>query len=421
MKFEKYPLCDALQANLAEHNYRRPTDIQFKTIPSVLEGEDVLAIAPTGTGKTAAFAIPIIEKIQSSKRSKRTEQTSCLVMVPTRELAQQIGSVFARLSARTQVNSFALYGGTEQDAQVEQLIAGVDILIATPGRMFDLIHQGFLKIEGIRYLVLDEADHMLDLGFVDDIRFVKKLLKQEHQTIFMSATIDKRIKKLAYALVKGNAIRIQVSPKDPVSKNIDHFVMKVKQDDKRFFLEAFLRDHMEAKVIVFVRTIVRAERVVKAMGRVDIEAKGLHSDMEQVDRQKILEGFRKGDFRLLVATDISARGIDIVDVDFVINYDLPLKHENYVHRVGRTGRGERRGTAISYCSKEEESLLEAIEEFLGNPINQLAVSKSGYRHVVESYSVATEGSEQGFEELEAFIQSNELSSDRRPKRREKKR
>ena len=420
MKFEQYSLSDALKRNLATLGFRRPTDIQFKTIPSILKGEDVLAIAQTGTGKTAAFAIPIIERLHASKSSKRVEGIRCIVMVPTRELALQIGGVFEKLAQHTRVSVFTLHGGTEQDEQVRRLQNGIDILIATPGRMFDLINQGFIDLQYINTLVLDEADHMLDLGFIEDIRYIKKMLTRRHQTIFMSATINPEIKKIAYKLVKGNAIRIQLSPRDPVSRNVDHYVMFIKADDKRFFLEQFIRDNEGSRVIVFVRTRVRAERVSKAMARVEIDTQTIHGEMEQKKRIEVLNAFRAGEFDILIATDVSARGIDVPGVDYVINYDLPVKTENYVHRVGRTGRGNNRGTAISYCSVEEKPKLAEIEAFLDNPISEIRVGKKTYAHTVEVLSSAQSSHADAFSELEALVQEKGLGENRRPSRKKKK-
>jgi len=421
MKFEQYAISDELKRNLDQLGFRRPTDIQFKSIPSILKGEDVLAIAQTGTGKTAAFAIPIIERIHSGKSSKRVDGIGCLVMVPTRELAQQIASVFTKLSAHTRVSVYSLHGGTDQDPQIQKLQKGIDVLVATPGRMFDLIHQGYLDVETVEFLVLDEADHMLDLGFIDDIKYVKKLLPQRHQTVFMSATINQRIKKIAYSLVRGNAIRIQLSPKDPVSKQVDHFVMYVKQDDKRFFLEDFLNDNPGSKVIVFVRTRVRAERVVKAMARVGIESFMLHGEMEQEERASILDKFRNNAFRVMIATDVSARGIDVPDVEFVVNYDLPQKTENYVHRVGRTGRGENRGVAVSFCSEEEREQLAEIESFLSKPIEELKVGRKAYRRTVEMMQKTDANPDNLFASLESLVVEQGLHENRRPKKRGKKR
>lgn len=378
MKFEKYHISQRIKDNLAKMGFRRPTDIQFKAIPSIMKGEDVLAIAQTGTGKTAAFAIPIIDGIHRWKSSKRSFGIKCIVMVPTRELASQIGKVFETLSKHTKVKSFAVYGGVEQDAQIKKLSNGIDILVATPGRMFDLISQKAIGLNKVTTLVLDEADQMLDLGFIEDIRAIKQKLKQKHQTLFFSATINKKIKKLAFSQVKSTAIRIQVSPDDPVSKNVAHYVIFVEMEDKRLFLRRFIYDHPDSKILVFVRTRVRAERVAKALERGKIESITLHGEKDQKDRVAVMELFKKGKMNVLVATDVSARGIDIPGVDFVVNYDLPDKDETYVHRVGRTGRGRKKGMALSYCSTQEKDRLAGIQQFLTKPIETIAVSKEEY-------------------------------------------
>ncbi|MDG0817210.1 DEAD/DEAH box helicase [Bdellovibrio svalbardensis] len=392
MKFEKFHLSEDLLRNLNDNGFFRTTDIQFKAIPSIMKGEDVLAIAQTGTGKTAAFAIPIINGIHSNKSSKRVLGIKCLVMVPTRELAQQIGEVFNRLSKHTKVKPFALFGGVEQDAQIKKLQDGIDILIATPGRMFDLISQGFIDISHIETLVLDEADHMLDLGFIDDIESIKRKMTRRHQTLFFSATISPEIKKLAFSQVRSSAIRIQISPEDPVSKNVSHFVMNVEMDDKRFFLAEYLKQNPEGKFIIFVRTRVRAERVAKAMERVDIKTLTIHGEKDQTDRAEVMKAFRSGDCKILIATDLSARGIDIPDVTHVINYDLPEKPENYVHRIGRTGRGFNKGIAVSFCSQEEKPLLAEIETLLTKKIEVIKVSKKDYQIIASQPESAIDAS-----------------------------
>ena len=381
MKFEKFHLSEDLLRNLNDNGFFRTTDIQFKAIPSILKGEDVLAIAQTGTGKTAAFAIPIINMIHSEKSSKRALGIKCLVMVPTRELAKQIGEVFNKLSKHTKVKPFALFGGVEQDAQIKKLEDGLDILIATPGRMFDLISQGFVDISRIETLVLDEADQMLDLGFIEDIESIKRKLTRRHQTLFFSATIDADIKKLAYSQVRSSAIRIEISPEDPVSKNVQHFVMNIEMDDKRFFLAEYIKQNENGKFIVFVRTRVRAERVAKAMERANIATLTLHGEKDQTDRDQVMSDFREGKCKILIATDLSARGIDIANVTHVINYDLPEKPENYVHRIGRTGRGFNKGIAVSFCATEEKELLADIEALLGKKIEVIKVSKTDYEFI----------------------------------------
>ncbi|PIQ20821.1 MAG: RNA helicase, partial [Cytophagales bacterium CG18_big_fil_WC_8_21_14_2_50_42_9] len=383
MKFEDYNIGPEIQRSLQELDFKRPTDIQFKSIPPIIRGEDVLAIAQTGTGKTAAFAIPVLHILQERKKNaSRPDGIKCLVMVPTRELAIQITEVFAQLGKYTKLKIISVFGGVEQAPQIDQLEKGIDILVATPGRMFDLVSQGYIKLHRLEVLILDEADHMLDLGFIKDIRDLLKFLPRNRQTLFFSATINENIKKLAYSLVH-NAIRIQVSPKDPVAKNIDHAVMFVEMDDKRFFLERIIKEHPESKILVFVRTKVRAERVLKAMERAGIVTQTIHGDKDQHDRLQVMKRFKAGEVKVLVATDVSARGIDIAKVDYVINYDLPEVAENYVHRVGRTGRGTQKGHAVSFCSPEEKPVLQEIESFLDKPIKVLEISKTEYTETLD--------------------------------------
>jgi ATP-dependent RNA helicase RhlE len=410
MKFEKYPISDALKNNLARLGFVKTTDIQFKAMPSIMAGEDVLAIAQTGTGKTAAFAIPIINQIDQWKRSQRSNGIQCIVMVPTHELAMQIGEVFAQLSKQTKVKAFAMYGGVEQDPQIHTLQKGIDVLITTPGRLFDLISQGYVLLNRVQTLVLDEADHMLDLGFIGDIHAIKTKLPHNHQTLFFSATINADIKKLAYSQVRKSAIRIQISPDNRVSKNVSHYVMFVEMDDKRFFLERFLTDNPESRVIVFVRTRVRAERVAKAMGRVGIETLTIHGEKDQCDRAAVMNAFKAGACQVLIATDVSARGIDIPDVHYVLNYDLPDKAENYVHRVGRTGRGVKKGIAISFCSKEEKPRLEEIQGFLDQEIDVIELTKKDY-----AFTVTHPSGEPSLKEL-----LKEMEKEEEEKRKKKK-
>ena len=382
MRFDDYNISFEIRKNLSKLGFKKPTDIQFKSIPPIMKREDVLAIAQTGTGKTAAFAIPIIDMLHRQKNLRRKSGVKCLVMVPTRELAQQIADVFEKLSKHTRVKTFCIIGGVEQDAQIGKLQEDLDVLIATPGRMFDLVSQGHLSLKGIETLILDEADHMLDLGFIKDIEDVKRKLPKKHQTLFFSATINEKIKRLAYSLVT-NAIRIQISPKDPVSKNVNHSVAFVEMDDKRFFLERLVNENPDSKILVFVRTKVRAERVFKAMERVNIKTLTIHSDKEQKERFGVMSQFKKGEVKVLIATDISARGIDIPNVEFVVNYDLPEVSENYVHRVGRTGRGREKGSAVSFCSEEEKDILKEIEQFLGREVTVMEIGKNDYKDTLD--------------------------------------
>lgn len=408
MRFEDSNFNPLIKKNLSDMGFRRPTDIQFKAIPPIMKGEDVLAIAQTGTGKTAAFVIPIVNQLL---KEKNKGEVRCMVMVPTRELALQITEVFEMIAKDSELRVLCVYGGVEQDPQIEQLTKGVDILVATPGRMFDLTSQGFITTDKVKILVLDEADHMLDLGFIHDIRQLVTKLPKKRQTLFFSATIDHEIKKLAYSLVK-DAIRIQISPKDPVAKNIDHFVTFIEMDDKRFFLERMINEHPGSKILVFVRTKVRADRVCAALQRVEISSVTMHGDKDQKEREHALEQFRNGDVTILIATDVTARGIDIDDVEFVINYDLPENPEYYVHRVGRTGRGTKRGTAISFCSEEEKPVLEEIEAYLTKKIDVLDISK-------KDYSATISFSSQGTDDWKSLIKEAVIEQEKWDKKKKK--
>ena len=381
MKFSDYKISQAIKTQLDFLGYRRPTDIQFKVIKPILDGEDVMAISPTGSGKTAAFVIPTLSVIQKAK--KDNNMISCLVMVPTRELAKQIESVYVEIGKDTNVKVFGLYGGVDQLNQINALKNGVDILVTTPGRMFDLISQNIINISKIKFLILDEADLMLDFGFLKDIKDVMSFIPRKRQTLFFSATISKKIKSLAYNVVR-NPIRIQISPKNKIAKTIGHFFIKVKMYDKRFFLENMIKEYPQKKFIVFVRTQIRAKRVLEALKRVEIDSECLHGSIEQTERFLILNRFRIGENKVLITTDISARGIDIPDVEYVINYDIPDIPENYVHRCGRTGRGNKRGQAISFCSQIEQELLSLIIGHIGEEIEEYKVNKDEYFGIIDS-------------------------------------
>lgn len=378
MKFKDYPIHPSILQAIEELGYKRPTDIQYKVIPHILNGEDVMAVAPTGTGKTAAFAIPLLHKVNGYARKSGVQ---VLVMVPTRELARQIEQVFLDLSKHLSISILSLIGGVEQESQIKKLKENTQILITTPGRMFDLIAQGYLDISTVKMWVLDEADLMLDLGFARDIVDAKRKLPRYLQTLFFTATINKKIKSLAYDVVK-DAIRIQITQGNPVSKNVDHQVMMVEMDDKRHFLENILTEYPEDRFMIFVRTKVRAERVQKAMERIGISVEILHGGKEQSERFNTLERFRTGANKVLVTTDVACRGIDIPEVDYVINYDLPDNPENYVHRCGRTGRGNRRGQALSFCSTGELPMLETIEAYTGTEVDRFELNADEYAEIL---------------------------------------
>lgn len=402
MKFEDYySLAETIKNNLAHAGFVKPTDIQYKAIPSILRGEDVLAVAQTGTGKTAAFAIPVIQKIMELNSSQRSEGIKCVVMVPTRELAMQVTEVFQKIAKGTRTTTFCVFGGVEQAPQIAKLEQGIDILVTTPGRMFDLASQGYIRLNRVRILILDEADRMLDPSFIKDIQDVTERISPKRQTLFFSATIDENIKRLAYSLVT-NPIRIQISPKDPVSKNVWHAVSFVEMNEKRFFLERIINNNPNDKIMVFVRTKVRAERVLNALARVGLTAVTIHGDKDQQERFNMLNQFKTGEVKVLISTDVGARGIDIPDVDMVVNYDLPEKAENYVHRVGRTGRGTKKGQAVSFCSEEEKPLLAEIETYVTKPINRIDITREARRETLEASVETTPGLTDILKEIEAY-------------------
>jgi ATP-dependent RNA helicase RhlE len=380
VKFKDYHIDAKLKSQLEYLGFNRPTDIQFRAIQAILDGEDVMAVAPTGTGKTAAFAIPVLQHVIRNRKGKH-KNISVLVLVPTRELAQQIAEAFDAIGKKTGVNVLALFGGVDQDPQIKALNGNVEVLVSTPGRMFDLISQGYVDLNHVTHFIIDEADLMLDLGFNDDIRDVLRHLPRKRQTLFFTATLNKKIKALAYDVVR-NAIRIHVSPKNPVSKNVQHAVSHVEMDDKRFFLENLLNEFETGKFIVFVRTKVRAERVVAAMERANISCEALHGGIDQDLRFAILERFRKGENTILITTDVACRGIDIPSMDYVVNYDLPENPENYVHRCGRTGRGNNKGHALSFCAENESVLLEEIEKYTGHEIEVFDLRPEDYHAIV---------------------------------------
>ncbi len=380
MKFKDYSISQSIKAQLEVMGFNRPTDIQFRAIKHILKGEDVMAVAQTGTGKTAAFVIPMLNHFLVKPRGKYAGIRG-LILVPTRELANQISKVVAEIALQTHLRVLGLYGGVEQENQIKTLNEGVDVLVTTPGRMFDLISQGFVDVSKLEIFVLDEADLMLDLGFNKDIQDLIRKIPKNRQTLFFTATISKKIKSLAYDVVR-DAIRIHVSPQNPVSKNVDHAVASIEMDDKRFFLENILKEYPEKKFIVFARTKVRVERIVAAMARVTVNSEALHGGIEQNDRFAILDRFRSGENNVLITTDVACRGIDIPDMDYVVNYDLPDNPENYVHRCGRTGRGNKRGQALSFCSKDENLLLDAIESYTGEEVQRFNITADDYKEIL---------------------------------------
>ena len=389
MKFDALNLDARLRDNINALEYRRMTDIKYKAFKPIMQKDDVLAVAQTGTGKTAAFGIPTIQRLIEKPQKHQPYVVLCIVMEPTHELAHQVGDVLKSLSKNTDINTYAIYGGVSQEDQIESLKRGTDIIVATPGRLFDLSAQGYIDVSECEILILDEADQMLALGFIKDIRQLCARLPKRRQTLFFSATINPEIKKLAYSLVV-KPVNIRISPKNAVAKNVTHAVLKVKMDEKRFYLERIRHENPEASIMVFVRTRVRAERVAAAMKRVGIDAVSIHGDKSQKERNAALETFRKHEINMLIATDVSARGIDIPHVNYVVNYDVPDVVENYVHRVGRTGRGMDKGYALTFCAPEEEELLAEVEEYLGGKIDEMKLSREDREATIDFSDESTD-------------------------------
>lgn len=366
MTFKELNLIPPILKALQNKNYTQPTPIQEKAIPNVLKNRDVLACAQTGTGKTAAFSIPIIQ--QMVNHSSIDGKVKCLIVTPTRELAIQIKENIDEYSKFTALKNVVIFGGVKQHAQVQQLKKGADILIATPGRLLDLIQQKFISLHKIEYFVLDEADRMLDMGFINDIRKIIKLLPKKRQSLFFSATMPPNIVELSHTILH-QPIKIEVSPVSSTAETIQQYVYKTNKNLKKNLLLHLLKNEDIAQVLVFSRTKHGANRVARDLGKKRISSAPIHGDRSQNQRQKALKDFKDGKLRVLVATDIAARGIDIDKLKYVINYDIPNLPETYVHRIGRSGRAGEEGVAISICEPEELAYLKDIEKLIKQKIN----------------------------------------------------
>jgi ATP-dependent RNA helicase RhlE len=360
--FADLDLIDPLLKALDAEGYDTPTPIQADAIPALFEGRDLLGIAQTGTGKTAAFALPVLQLLAEG-RSPRPRHIRALVVSPTRELAAQIGTRFTAYAKHLDLKNTVIFGGVKQGAQVAALRKGVDILVATPGRLLDLVDQGFIDLSRVEFLVLDEADRMLDMGFVNDVRKIIKLVPKKRQNLLFSATMPKVIGDLASSLLT-KPIRVEVVPESTPVERIDQLVMLVRKADKRKLLTWVLSDDDITSAIVFTRTKHGANRVVKHLDKEGISAAAIHGNKSQNARDRAMNGFRSGELRVLVATDVAARGIDIDTITHVINFDMPHPAEVYVHRIGRTGRAGREGEAISFCDEEEGDMLRAVERLI---------------------------------------------------------
>ena len=366
MTFQELNLLPQLLKAVDELGYIQPSPIQAQAIPPVLKGKDLIGCAQTGTGKTAAFAIPILQRLHGHV-SKRHTPIRALVLTPTRELALQIKESFDQYGKYLELRHTVIFGGVGQAPQVEALQKGVDILVATPGRLNDLCSQGHIDLSGIDAFVLDEADRMLDMGFIHDVRKVIARLPEKRQTLLFSATMPQEIADLSRTILK-NPVRVEVTPQSSTVDAIEQRLYKVDKGNKKLLLQEVLKDKSLDSVLVFTNTKHGADRVVKELGRAGIAAMAIHGNKGQTARIRALDSFKSGAIRVLVATDIAARGIDVNELAAVVNYELPNVPETYVHRIGRTGRAGRSGVAISFCNFDELAYLKDIEKVTGRKV-----------------------------------------------------
>lgn len=360
-EFSSLKLHSTLLKNLEKEGYKNPTPIQLQTIPSLLDKRDLLGIAQTGTGKTAAFALPILHRLATSYRPLAPRACRALILSPTRELAGQILESLRTYGRNLKLSSDVVYGGIPINRQIRSLAQGVDILVATPGRLLDLVNQNALSLSKVEILVLDEADQMLDMGFIHDIRQLDKYIPKARQTMLFSATMPKAIAELAATFLK-NPLRVEITPVATTAERVEQFVIHVETAHKQSLLHELLKDQAIDRALVFTRTKHGADRVVRRLDLNKTPAAAIHGNKSQPQRERALADFKSGKIRILVATDIAARGIDIDQVSHVINFDLPNVPESYVHRIGRTARAGASGIAISFCDREERAYLRDIEK-----------------------------------------------------------
>jgi len=369
--FEALPLAAPLKRALREKNYTTPSPIQAEAIPHLLEGRDLLGAAQTGTGKTAAFALPILHHLHGQGRRPAPRKPRALVLTPTRELAVQVGKSFEAYGRHLNLSCALVYGGVAAGPQVRALRRGVDVLVATPGRLLDLFGQGHIDFGATGFLVLDEADRMLDMGFLPDIRKIVAQLPQERQSLCFSATFSPAITRLAESMLR-EPIQIRVAPDEPTAEKIDHRICFLQHEDKLPLLQSLLGEQSGRDgphlTLVFSRTKHGADRLAKTLSRGGVRAEAIHGNKSQAARQKALESFRRGRSAVLVATDVAARGIDVRDITLVVNYDMPNEPEAYVHRIGRTARAGAEGTALSFCTSQDLGELAAIEKLVRGAI-----------------------------------------------------
>ncbi len=369
MSFNNLNLIPSIMKAIKQEGYTEPTPIQAEAIPAILENKDILGCAQTGTGKTAAFSIPILQMLFKREFIKQNNKpVHGLIITPTRELAIQIGESIGGYGQFTGLHHTVIYGGVSQNTQVAKLKKGVDIIVATPGRLLDLMNQGFIKLDQLKYFVLDEADRMLDMGFIHDINKIIAKLPAKRQTLFFSATMPKEIEKLAGKILT-NPVKIAVTPVSSTVNIIEQSLYKVAKVDKKRLLVHLLKDNSIKSILVFSRTKHGANKITGDLTKTGINAAAIHGNKSQSARQKALKEFKQKQIRVLVATDIASRGIDVDELSLVVNYDLPEVPETYVHRIGRTGRAGSSGMAISFCSEDERKNLKEIEKLIDQSIH----------------------------------------------------
>ena len=368
MRFEELNIIEPILKALKEQEYTEPTTIQEKAIPVILNGSDVLGSAQTGTGKTAAFAIPILQHLYNQRMtSHKPRKISALIITPTRELAIQIAESFTDYGKYTGIKNAVIYGGVKQGAQTNAIRSGIDVLVATPGRLLDLMDQGFVRLTDVEYFVLDEADRMLDMGFIHDIRKIISKLPAKRQSLFFSATMPKTIVELSRKILV-NPQKIEATPKATTAETVQQFLYYTNKSTKKELLNHILEDPEISQVLLFSKTKHGADKIARNLKNQKIKAAAIHGDKGQNQRQKVLQQFKDGEIRVLVATDIAARGIDIDKLKYVINYDIPNISETYVHRIGRAGRAGEEGISISFCEPEENGYIKDIEKLINQKI-----------------------------------------------------
>lgn len=373
MTFKELNIAKPILAAIEEKGYTVPTPIQEKAIPAALANRDILGCAQTGTGKTASFAIPIIQHLSVNQERGSKKGIKALILTPTRELALQISECINDYAKYTKVSHGVIFGGVNQRPQVNMLQRGTDILVATPGRLLDLMNQGYVRLDSVQYFVLDEADRMLDMGFIHDIKRILPKLPKEKQTLFFSATMPDSIVSLTNTLL-NNPVKIHITPVSSTVDTIEQFIYFVEKEEKGRLLISLLQQAEDQSVLIFSRTKHNADRIVRVLGKAGIGSQAIHGNKSQAARQLALGNFKSGKTRVMVATDIASRGIDINELPLVINYDLPDVPETYVHRIGRTGRAGNTGTALTFCSQEERKLVNSIQRLTGKKLCRAELS-----------------------------------------------